>query len=1104
MIKEGMIIEGPFWPEPVEVKKVEEFGEGIHIIGATVYSNAHIDQLLSEEDIKRVKTKEFVLDFTTKGLEAFLSIEATRFKFASLFDPLLAMNTSKIDPLPFQIEAVYGYILKLPRIRFLIADDPGAGKTIMAGLIVKELKLRGLAERILIVVPGHLKDQWRRELKEKFQEHFTVIDRGMLNAHYGENPWQKENQVITSIDFAKQEEILTSLSSVEWDLVIVDEAHKMAAYKYGEKVKKTGRYKLGEVLSKTTNHLLFLTATPHKGDPENYRLLLDLLSPGFFASKEMINASLEKGDNPLFIRRRKEDLKDFNGKPLFTNRYPKTIKFRLSDKEIVLYNELSEYVINQYNKALKSNKKRNIAFALLILQRRMASSTYALLKSLERRKKRLEALLKEPELKEETPFIELGEIEIYEDYEEKKRLEEERKWETLSIARNRKELEREIETIDRLIKMAEEILNEEIEVKVRELKKAIEEGFKKIREIGGNEKILIFTESRDTLEYLVNKIKSWGYSVNFIHGGMKLDERIKAEKIFKNEKQIMVATEAAGEGINLQFCHLMINYDIPWNPNRLEQRMGRIHRYGQQKDVYIFNLVTEDTREGKVLVKMFEKLDEIRKALGSDKVFDVIGEVFAGKNLYQLILEAVANTRSIDDIQKEIDIKIDEEYIRKVKEALGESLATKHIDYTRIKEMAEKAKEYRLIPEYVEEFFKKAFQMAGGRFREREEGVISIDSVPYEIRKIAKEIDFKNRFGTILKSYPKATFDKDIAFKNQDYEFISFGHPLFEALLEWIKRNFSTKLLRGAVFEDPSGIYNGILWFFKVEVNDGKGEVAGKRIIVIYDDGKELREVNPSILWDLVPVDNSTPKKVNLDRDKVEKYVVSLANLYKNELLKERERQKMVKQKYGIKSLEYLRDMLDRDLVLLYEREERGERVDLAIKNKQERKRRYEEALERLKKEIEQEVSLTISMPKFLGAVIVRPTHSKDMVSDKEIEKIGMKIAMEYEKRNGRVPEDVSRENLGFDIRSKDGEKVRYIEVKARAGEGPVVLTTNEWLKAKRFREDYWLYVISNASTKPELYIIRNPYKNLKVKEKLEVVRFIVPWEEWKSKGARA
>lgn len=1097
-----MIIEGPFWPEPVELKKVKEFGDRIHIIGATIYSNTHIDQLISKEEIVKLKTMEFVLDFSAPANEVFLSIEAERYKFASLFDPLLAMNISKIDPLPFQIEAVYGYILKLPRIRFLIADDPGAGKTIMAGLIIKELKLRGIINKILIVVPGHLKYQWIRELKEKFQESVTVIDRSSLDDHYGENPWQRESQVITSIDFAKREEILPSIGSVDWDLIIVDEAHKMAAYRYGDKLSKTERYKLGEVLSKATEHLLFLTATPHKGDPENYRLFLDLLIPGFFATRKLIAESIENKDNPLFIRRLKEDLKNFEGEPIFTNRYPKTIRFRLSEKEKKLYNELSEYVISQYNRALQSDKRRNVAFALLILQRRMASSTYALLRSLERRKDRLEDLLKEPELIKEIPtYIDIEEVD---DYEEEKRWDQEKKWETLSIAENREELEKEINTLKYLIEKAEEILIVECEVKLSELKDAIKEGFRKIKEMHGNEKILIFTESKDTLEYLLKRINSWGYSVNFIHGGMNLPERVGAEKVFQHEKQIMVATEAAGEGINLQFCHLMINYDIPWNPNRLEQRMGRIHRYGQQKDVYVFNLVAEDTREGQVLTKLFDKLEEIRKAMGSDKVFDVIGDIFYGKNLYQLILEAVANARSMDEIIKELDIKVDEEYITKVKEALGESLATRHIDYTRIKEMAEKAKEYRLIPEYVEEFFKRAFKKTGGNFRIRKDGFIAIDSVTYEIRKIAEGVDFKNRYGSIPKSYPKATFDKDIAFKNPDVEFISFGHPLFEALLEWVSKNYFSKLQKGAVFEDPSGRYDGVLWFFEGEVKDGKGQVAGKRLMVIYDaSGKEMNEVNPAILWDFIPKDNNEPTTVDMSMKRSQEYVIDTVEKYKQEIVKERKRQAEIKKKYGIKSLEYLIGELDADLAELYERQAEGEKVDIVIRNKEERKRQYEEALKTLQKEIEQEVSLTISMPKFLGAVLVNPPISRDMISDEEIERIGMEIAMGYEKNQGREPEDVSKENLGFDIRSKGNGEIRYMEVKARKDEGQVALTCNEWFKAKRFKEQYWLYVVANATINPTLYITNNPAENLNIQEKVEVVRFIVPLKEWKNKGVR-
>src|SRR5437870_80762 len=250
-ITSGDIIQGARWPEPVQVELVEELNHGayVRVVGVTRHSRMHIDQLLPRDEVAQLRHARVEVSFTASPRQVFLALETRRYRFASLYDPLLAMNTSKVDPLPHQIEAVYGYVLKLPRIRFLIGDDPGAGKTIMAGLIIKELKLRKLAKRVLIVVPGHLKDQWRRELKDRFEETFAVVDRGILDAFYAENVWTRENQIITSMDFVKREDVLPSLSSSAFDLIIVDEAHKMSAFRYGSKLEKTERYRLGEALS---------------------------------------------------------------------------------------------------------------------------------------------------------------------------------------------------------------------------------------------------------------------------------------------------------------------------------------------------------------------------------------------------------------------------------------------------------------------------------------------------------------------------------------------------------------------------------------------------------------------------------------------------------------------------------------------------------------------------------------------------------------------------------------------------------------------------------------------------------------------------------------
>lgn len=1112
-IKKGDVLRSQRWDEPVIVDFSEEISDFIRIIGRKRISNLPIDEVIPKSEINQILIEKSGVDFSGDAKKVFLSLETKRYRYLSLYDPLLAINTSKVDPLPHQIEAVYGKVLKLPRIRFLIADDPGAGKTIMAGLIIKELKLRGLAERILIVTPGHLKDQWKRELKERFEENFIVVDRNFMNALFGENPWLREKQIITSIDFAKREEILSSLSASHFDLVIVDEAHKMSAYQYGEKTRKSKRYKLGEVLSQITEHMLFLTATPHRGDPENFRLFLDLLEPGFFATSELLQKSIKNRDNPLFIRRLKEDLKDFEGRPLFLPRHVKTIKYSIkqdSPKEVELYNKLSRYVEKQYNKALiKKDKKRNIAFALVILQRRFASSVYALYRSLQRRKERLENLLNSVE-SENFRNSRIFDFEEVEDLSEEERWKQEEIWETLSVAENREDLKREIDTLKELIELSKEIIKNEEEIKLRQLKQTLEE----LNREFPNEKIIIFTESRDTLEYLEKKIKKWGYSVNTIHGGMSLEERIKAESIFKNETQVLVATEAAGEGINLQFCHLMINYDIPWNPNRLEQRMGRIHRYGQTREVYVFNLVNTDTREGQVLNRLFEKLEEIRKALGSDKVFDVISEVFEGKNLSQLLLEAAVHARSQDEILREIEIKVDEDYIKRVKENLGDTLATRFIDYTRIREMRDRALEHKLIPEYTENFFKKAFLTAGGRFSERKDGFLSIDFVPYEIRDIAKDENFKKKFGTLLTKYRKVSFDKEKAFKNPDVEFVSFGHPLFEALLEWVEKNLMGEVLKGAVFFDPDRRLNGEIVFYEGEIKDGRGKIVGKRLFAFYlnNETNQVKEINPAILWDLKPAAPAF-ESINVEEVKEIAQPIVFKTLagYREELKKERKRQADIKKKYGIESLKHLINKLNDEILELEGRRERGENVDIAIRNKEERRRKYERALKNLTEEIRYETNLNISMPKFVGIVRVKPDPELPadyMVSDEEIERIGMQVAMDYERKNGRIPEDVSSENLGFDIRSKvktkDGEKIeRYIEVKARSGKGSVALTQNEWFKAQRFKDKYYLYVVLNASTNPELVIIKNPAENLKPKEKVEVVRYIVPFKEIDVKGKR-
>ena len=1105
-IKPDDILRGSFWPEKVRVISVKSIGENqIKIEAVGLETQRFYNPILSFEDIETIQViEEKPFQFSGDGESLFLYLESHRIRNAFQFDPLYAVNISQIDPLPHQIEAVYHYIMPNPRIRFLLADDPGAGKTIMSGLLLKELKYRGLVERTLIVVPGHLKDQWIREMKEKFQENFKVVDRDTMSASWGQNVFTDGNQMIVSMDFAKRDDVMLALKDSKWDLCIVDEAHKMSAYKYGEKISKTQRYNFGEHLSPITNYLLFLTATPHRGDPENFRLLLDLLEPGFFADTSMLSQSIQNKDNPLFLRRLKEDLKDFEGAPIFPPRKVKSTKYYLSDDEKKLYNAVTEYVEKHFNKAL-DKEKRNVTFALTILQRRLASSVRAIRKSLERRYERLNELYKKGKIVQEEGYDE----EFIEDLEEKERWKkEEELLEKLTSAETLEELKQEIGKLEELVVIAKEVEKKEIETKLSELRNVMDA--EKLQQSGI--KLLIFTESKDTLDYLVEKLRKWGYSVTLIHGGMNLDQRIKAENDFRNQAQIMVSTEAGGEGINLQFCWLMVNYDIPWNPNRLEQRMGRIHRYGQQHEVHIYNMVAVDTIEGKILIKLFEKLSRIKEHLGSDRVFDVINDIVVGKSLKDLIMNAIANPRTMDDILKDFERIPDEVAINRVKEASLEALATRHIDLTRILGEQRTAKENRLVPEYVEEFFKRSAKVLNIKADKRQDGFWHVVSVPFDIRN--QPYDFKTRFGEVQREYSKVSFDKEKAFKGQA-EFVAMGHPLLESIVSAILTRYDPVADEGATFIDTEGKKDGILWFFQAEIKDGKNEIAGKRLFTAYQEltksDQSFSFVNPAILWDLKPLssqeqlETTESKPYVPDTNPIISFVISngLEN-YKKELLERRLRDAEIKRKYGIRSLESM--ILDSDgkIIDYQTRRDKGENIpEVTIQNEVRKKEDLERKKQRLLKEIDAQVHLYPTEPKIIGAVRVIPGKVQgEMIADEEIEQIGMDVTMEYERRQSRVPEDVHLENLGYDIRSIDEARYRYIEVKARAREGAVALTPNEWLMSQRLKEEYWLYIVVNAASKPLLYVIQNPALHLNPQEEISIVRYIV--KDWKNKSEKA
>lgn len=1106
----GTIVEGPLWPEPVQIFAYHPLPDsGFHIVGTLTNSQTPISEEITATEADELQIVQSQLDFTGNARRAFLNLEAKRYRYAALYNPTFAISISKVDPLPHQIEAVW-HVLKHPRIRFLIADDPGAGKTIMAGLIAKELKLRNQVKRILIVAPGHLTIQWAQEMKTRFEENFTHITRAYVNAHLQENVWNREQQLITSMDFARQDDIRNAIANTHFDLIIVDEAHKMAAYQYGDKLEKTKRYQLGECLSNCTTHLLFLTATPHRGDSENFRLFLDLLEPGFFADPTQIQESIKKKDNPLFIRRVKEDLKDFDGKKLFLPRHVQTKPFRLgaeSETEMELYNELSEYIREQYNRFSENSQKRNnVAFALVILQRRLASSTYALCVSLQRRQKRLEELLQITLPEADTIPTEEQRDEV-EDLSETERWEREEQWEVLSVAENREELKDEIETLKHLERNAQQIIGSEKEIKLQQLKAALDE----LNTQHPNQKILIFTEYFDTLEYLAQKVEAWGFSVSVIHGKMPHEKRIETQQIFENDTQILIATEAAGEGINLQFCYLMINYDLPWNPNRLEQRMGRIHRYGQKKEVHVINLVASDTREGAVFTRLFEKLETIREVFGKDRVYDVIGELFPKRNLAQLMLEAAASTRDYTQLLNEIEASLDPVQLDLFKDFNQDTLVSPYINLPQVSELQQQAREHGLIPEYTREFFRKTFETLNSTLHQRKDGFFRIDRVPNQIIRISQDTEFRQMYPALTRrSYPKVTFDKADASTDPTVEFISFGHPLFEATLRYVEKEYTEDFKIGACFSDPDEIFNGIIVFYEGEIRDGTDTVAGRQLFAFYlpQNSEAMEQINPAVVWDL---QEEAPTPESIEIRELEERVGAQIRLhldeYKKELADERQRQVDIKRRYGITSLERLILNLDSELLDLAIKSDNGEDVKRSIQNKTEQKDRYEEERKELERSCQREITLTRKPPTFAGAIRVRsaadsneldiPPHNKS-----EIEQIGMKHALCYEEEQGHTVTDVSAENLGFDLRSKtpDG-KIRCIEVKARANRAPIVLTSNEWFRAKQLKDDYLLYVVLNAATKPEPYIIQNPAEKIKTIRQVTEVRYQVPLSEITGNG---
>lgn len=1081
------VLSGPFWASAVRVLQAELNGSAIRIAAVGTTDNRYYDLTLTLDQFRSQVREESGSAFTFDASPRLfrLATEALRIHLAHVFDPQFAVSVSQVDPLPHQLDAVYRHILPLPRIRFLLADDPGAGKTIMAGLLMRELMQRGEVHRVLVLCPKAITDQWRREMWERFRERFTLLTGEAISGAFGVNSWVENDRVIASMDLALQEHILPGLEQASWDLVIFDEAHKLSAYRYGPtRIEKTKRYMLAEKLAERTKHLLLMTATPHKGDDENFRMLLSLLDDKVFASSAGMKRALEGDNSPYFLRRMKESMRHFDGTPIFKPRHVDTVPYPLDLHEQELYDAVTEYVAHGLQQA-ESNKNRNVNLALTVLQRRLASSLFAIARSLERRHKKLTEELDKARstggrsLREtESEYL----VEVDEDDDETELTEEqEDQLSAASNARTPEELAAEIRLLEGLVAKAHSAIGMGPERKLREFERVLRE--QEVENRG--EKILIFTEHRDTLTYLTEKLAQWGYSVCAIHGGMKLQDRIAAEKDFRGPKQFMVATDAAGEGINLQFCRVMVNWDLPWNPNRLEQRMGRIHRYGQEFEVEVVNLVADTTREGAVLIRLMTKLQRMRDALGHDQIYDVISGVLdSGQvRLDVLIRDAILNRRSMEAILADLDFVESESSVAAAHQALSEALATANIDMAFINGELRESKERRLTPEYVERFFTDGFKHVGGRLSPGQDLDWRLDFVPADLRKVMAAYN-TGEFGAERRLI---TLRKERTRRDPPVEFVAPDHPLFDTVTLKVLEEGRPALARGSVFVDNSAREPYLVWLLEAGVVNGEGARVHQRLMALRQHGDAFEPVSPGVVLDLPPDDHAPSIAQSLHELADPARAVAAASTaysadYLAEVSSEQERRVSIIQTALEQSVQDSLIELQVRLERQIEDQARGKDMGIAIRTTNDQIDTLTRTLRERRASLARRKVTSIETPHVVAVAAVIPGPVPHVVEQGRggdmtaVELAAMEVAKAYETSQGRQWIDVHKQGVGYDIRGEgpDGD-VRYIEVKGHSHAGDVILYYTEWQTANRMREEFFIYLVENALSEPKLWIIQDP-----------------------------
>lgn len=1124
----GKIIKNLIPEEPVVIINVNNLGDDYSIRFIGKNSNRVSTKIVSQDIFEKLEviSEEGKFNFGGDPEHFKLYCEAERIKSAYQFDPLFAVNCSIVDPLPHQIEAVYKYLLPLPKIRFLLADDTGAGKTIMTGLLIKELMIRGLIERTLIITPGGLTKQWLEdEMLLKFNLPFKLVNRAIFDSD--PNIFNTCNHIITSLDFVRNDDVLEVMQKSSWEMLIVDEAHKLSAFDYGNRKYVSKRYEAIFKISQNADHLLLLTATPHRGRTDTFKNLLQLLDIDIFASDnlvtERVNEIGENGVNKFFIRRLKEEMKDWQNNPLFKNRHTRTVLYELTTEEKHLYDKVTEYLTSRKEEA-KKEANIHVSLALMVMQRRLTSSIYAIKKTLKKRYDTLKGLVDElkrnPDLWDQRKRFELY-IDSIDDYEEldddeKEQMEnilsDPKKFKLFTTSKSIPDLINEANQVKELYDIAENLYSSEQEeqkyTKLKEL--LLSEGI-----LENDEKLVIFTEHKDTLEYLDRKLTNNGYKISTIHGGKNIDERRKAQLEFATKSQILIATDAAGEGINLQFCRLLINWDIPWNPNRLEQRMGRIHRYGQKQDVLVFNLVAQNTREGNVLEKLLTKLDKIREQIGDDRVYDVISDIFEGVSLDDII-NTVFNGEQ-NKFDETLELKLNQDNIGKKIIEQKKKLGCSTVNYEDAQRLKQHSDEKRLQPVYVKMFFENAFHSLGGKLKFIRNSIYQIEKLPDCVSKYLREeynISFK------LENL-HVCFDKQVFLDYQnvlDLGFVYFinpGNPLFDATVNVIVNNFKEDALKGTILISPEDKKEYIAYLVKSQITDNRNttreeNIADEQLVFVYTgNNTELQKTSPAKFIDLYPP--SKFAKSILPPDLVDSK--SIVEWCYNNITTP---QFKIKRDVIINDIEQRKQFLETafnqiifDLTaeinsmqskLLFE----GNGLNEKILKKQERINQLKVKRASRLENMDLMKQLSPKEPEIIGCAYVVPLTEIEykehfgMSKDDEVEEIAMKIAMKYEEDLGWYPEDVSKENNGYDIKSTSNEFVKkYIEVKGRSTSGGVMLSENEMNRLSQLGDSAWLYIVINCKSKPELFRIKNPVSNLVFEQKSKGVQYFIRQNEW-------